>query len=1230
MTDKFLGTGNIGNNISNGTVSIYGSKIGAKNLDPSRAVKTDSQGRLHTTDLDIADINNLQSVLDNIAISNPYTPDGGVFIINGGLECNDIETQSYFSVNQELQKIDNFTASQENITNVSGLINTNEIATSKMYNYTKSTFLELDDTDINISATKLTFNGDDVLTTDSINELEEKTINVPIQYNPFIYTDAPPINTNENRVYLDDDLNLYSGSFGDGGYPEQNTLPDYYTGTTRSVATEAELNQAIQASVDYDVILITASFFMTSSITINKKLKIRASTPIYKLTFASATQLFLITSSHVWFSDLSFNNLNTGSNANILTFNSTSAINNFVTGCIFESNEFAISSNNTNIQITDNTFKFVGTPDSHRYIYLTGCLGSTFINNNIFEGNGIGSTQCIFISNALAPAFASGNLIIRNNISAVAPVQRLLMLEVNMTNANFSLYVSSNTMTTMSGFIILYSSPLDGIKQIYLYNNTEILGVGNTGTKGIIGLDSPSASVISFNTKIYSSRNTIPVLRADYTDLINPLANQPKVIAYATARFSPLQTYDIIIPFVASLAGTTTDLSALETKTQNINSSGIGLTTISGTVETSTLSSTTVKVETITNELLSSSIELTTGAVNIMSDAINFNSNSMLYTPYPNSVEAGSFIKTGGTNTQYLLADGSTLQQSAVSGNSNFYLYNNSVNLSPPPTNGFIQYNNAVQQNATIVYVSHITSDMTDIEVFFDSVNQLNDLYIQDKNDSANYIKYNITGTPTILVGQYMSVPVVALEFGGNGGTSFGVNHAILLSFFSNNLEIDTRLSSLEDLTQNQTAVSGTTTFSGIGGVVADKFVVNTGTESQFLKGNGTLDSNTYLTTETTLTSDGGNTSLVVDGVGPDLHVKSLIAGFGINFISGIDFIEVQNSYIPTTITLDNNGLIGSQSIVSDGVGPDLAVKGLRQGTDINLTSNANEVTINYDDTRLLAVENKTQKQSATATTTTFTGSGGIVADKFVLVGGTLTQILKADGSVISGTNQMLVKGDATLLAGTSSQLIKGDATLLFGTSTSLVKGNATTLSGTNAQFVKGDATLDSTTYLPTDGNILRYGGLKFSTLTTVNLNGVRSAVSVFSGSISGVRTFLANEAVVGTSYSLHMVGTIASDTTATLTFEMFNSTFALTSSNIGTGTGFTYALRGVFTVRQTTELVFTGDWVIMSPTVNFIPIRNAYACNTSTPSTFDIKYTSNGSTSLIFSKSHAVLTKLG
>ena len=70
MSDKFLGTSGANINISNGSVSIFGSSIGALNLDPSQPVKTNSVRQLVSTKLDIADITSLQSTLDT-KIGNP-------------------------------------------------------------------------------------------------------------------------------------------------------------------------------------------------------------------------------------------------------------------------------------------------------------------------------------------------------------------------------------------------------------------------------------------------------------------------------------------------------------------------------------------------------------------------------------------------------------------------------------------------------------------------------------------------------------------------------------------------------------------------------------------------------------------------------------------------------------------------------------------------------------------------------------------------------------------------------------------------------------------------------------------------------------------------------------------------------------------------------------------------------------------------------------------------------
>lgn len=179
------------------------------------------------------------------------------------------------------------------------------------------------------------------------------------------------------------------------------------------------------------------------------------------------------------------------------------------------------------------------------------------------------------------------------------------------------------------------------------------------------------------------------------------------------------------------------------------------------------------------------------------------------------SLTAPSLIKTGGTNIEYLMGDGSTLTQSATSGNSNFYLYNNTNSPFTTPASGEVIINTTVNTTATMVYISHVTRDNIDVEVFWKFVNTLTELYLQDQNLSTNYIQYNITAAPTITVGDKIAIPVAVVNSAGTGSTSFGVGHNILVSYFTNNLEVDTRLSTLETKTQSQTATSLKTTFTG-------------------------------------------------------------------------------------------------------------------------------------------------------------------------------------------------------------------------------------------------------------------------------------------------------------------------------------------------------------------------------------------------------------------------------
>mgnify|MGYP003639398663 FL=1 len=112
MADKFLGTGGGAINLSNGTANIYAGTLGAAGLDPSQPVKTNSLRQLISSKLAISDINNLTGILDNV-LTNPF---------NGTFQVNDLETADTFSLNSELQKIDNFTASSATDTNITGNI----------------------------------------------------------------------------------------------------------------------------------------------------------------------------------------------------------------------------------------------------------------------------------------------------------------------------------------------------------------------------------------------------------------------------------------------------------------------------------------------------------------------------------------------------------------------------------------------------------------------------------------------------------------------------------------------------------------------------------------------------------------------------------------------------------------------------------------------------------------------------------------------------------------------------------------------------------------------------------------------------------------------------------------------------------------------------------------------------------------------------------------------------
>lgn len=93
-----------------------------------------------------------------------------------------------------------------------------------------------------------------------------------------------------------------------------------------------------------------------------------------------------------------------------------------------------------------------------------------------------------------------------------------------------------------------------------------------------------------------------------------------------------------------------------------------------------------------------------------------------------------------------------------------------------------------------------------------------------------------------------------------------------------------------------------------------------------------------------TLSTAGGDETLVNDGLGPNLVVKGLTAGTGINLISNNNEIEISASDIDPQVTLSSAG--GTDTLVNNGSGPNLVVKGLTPGPGISLTPSGTDIQI--------------------------------------------------------------------------------------------------------------------------------------------------------------------------------------------------------------------------------------------------------------------------------------------
>jgi len=346
----------------------------------------------------------------------------------------------------------------------------------------------------------------------------------------------------EKTTWSDTSLNKYNyyNYYSSPKKPDLRTPYVPLDNRAFNVSNEVDLDLAITDQKDN--IFITTDFNITSSKVIAFPCKIYGDS-LSKPTITGVgvtTSLFNVSSDNVFFQNLILTNDNTSSNTNCIFFGfNNDAKNNCVHDCVFNTNEFAITSSHYQVQIYNNVFQFIGTPDSHRYIFLNRCVGEVLIYNNVFHSNGIFSTAGLLINSSNGSTdFDGGHLVLYSNSSSSGYIQRMAIMETNP--VNFKLSLIENTIETYTDFFILYGDTMfNGFNEIIAYKNTVTLLPESPGFKGLIGWDTPGAGGdITYSPVIRASLNVLPnTLRSDYSPLPNSTNDNP-IVCFKNTKFT--------------------------------------------------------------------------------------------------------------------------------------------------------------------------------------------------------------------------------------------------------------------------------------------------------------------------------------------------------------------------------------------------------------------------------------------------------------------------------------------------------------------------------------------------------------------------------------------------------------------------------------------------------------------------------------------------------------------
>ena len=99
------------------------------------------------------------------------------------------------------------------------------------------------------------------------------------------------------------------------------------------------------------------------------------------------------------------------------------------------------------------------------------------------------------------------------------------------------------------------------------------------------------------------------------------------------------------------------------------------------------------------------------------------------------------------------------------------------------PGPGYLLWDSIGQTGANNIHIDSVDNDGRNLNVVLGLITAGQKLILQDKNNSANFQTWSITGAPTNVSNNYWTIPVTLLSSGGTGNTDFP-NDLDLLVFF--------------------------------------------------------------------------------------------------------------------------------------------------------------------------------------------------------------------------------------------------------------------------------------------------------------------------------------------------------------------------------------------------------------------------------------------------------------